>query len=442
MAGKNDEIRILIQGALDEALTKKEIDSQLEEISKKIDKLNIKIGISDETIKNLTELSKASERLKNIINDQNRVVRESVREFVDADGTIKRVIEQEKASGEIFTRTTEKIRNQERAVENLINNYERLGNVQQRTFKVDNEGNQRLTQEVRQTEDLNKQILRFNEQGQVTSNIIKDNIGLREKEAKKIQEQNEKLAHQLELYKRTAQINAQNLRRRFGSDIDENALRKWLDDVNKLNMETPNLQRKMKDLAVSFKEIEANAKTSSSHVVGFGEQLSIALKRVPIWMAAMTAFYAPLRGLRNAVQNIIEIDTQMTELARVLPAQVELGDVLQTNIELANQLGKSIQDINEAAIGFARQGFDEDQIKYLTEAAILAANVSELTVEESMSAMTAAMSIFNIEAENSLRIVDALNEVDNNFAITTKDLALAIQKAGSTAQAFGRLNAA
>ena len=202
-------------------------------------------------------------------------------------------------------------------------------------------------------------------------------------------------------------------------------------------METPNLQRKMKDLAVSFKEIEANAKTSSSHVVGFGEQLSIALKRVPIWMAAMTAFYAPLRGLRNAVQNIIEIDTQMTELARVLPAQVELGDVLQTNIELANQLGKSIQDINEAAIGFARQGFGEDQIKYLTEAAILAANVSELTVEESMSTMTAAMSIFNIEAEKSLRIVDALNEVDNNFATTTKDLALALQKAGSTAVAFG-----
>lgn len=45
-------------------------------------------------------------------------------------------------------------------------------------------------------------------------------------------------------------------------------------------------------------------------------------------------------------------------------------------------------------------------------------NVSTMNLEESMSKLTAATKVFNIEAEDSLRVVDALNEVDNNFAIS------------------------
>jgi TP901 family phage tail tape measure protein len=44
---------------------------------------------------------------------------------------------------------------------------------------------------------------------------------------------------------------------------------------------------------------------------------------------------------------------------------------------------------------------------------------------------------FGIEAKDSLQIADQLNEVDNNFAISTKDLADGIRKAGSTAKTFG-----
>ncbi|WP_117595754.1 phage tail tape measure protein, partial [Bacillus paralicheniformis] len=44
---------------------------------------------------------------------------------------------------------------------------------------------------------------------------------------------------------------------------------------------------------------------------------------------------------------------------------------------------------------------------------------------------------FNISASESIHIVDALNEVDNNYAISTKQLAEAMSRSASTARTFG-----
>lgn len=44
---------------------------------------------------------------------------------------------------------------------------------------------------------------------------------------------------------------------------------------------------------------------------------------------------------------------------------------------------------------------------------------------------------FNIAAEDSIKIADSLNEVDNNFAITTKDLSDGIRRAAATSKTFG-----
>jgi TP901 family phage tail tape measure protein len=44
---------------------------------------------------------------------------------------------------------------------------------------------------------------------------------------------------------------------------------------------------------------------------------------------------------------------------------------------------------------------------------------------------------FNISAQDSITIADKLNEVDNNFAISTKDLSDGIRKAAASAKTFG-----
>jgi TP901 family phage tail tape measure protein len=176
---------------------------------------------------------------------------------------------------------------------------------------------------------------------------------------------------------------------------------------------------------------------TSARNLGFVEQFRIALTRVPVWAAAMTAIYGTKRALEQMVSTIIEVDTQMTELKRVMDEDTDFNYMLEESVNLSKELGNNLTDVNKAMIGFARQGFEAQEALEMTNTAIVASNVSELTADEAMENLTAIMVQFNITAEDSIRIIDSLNEVDNNFAITTKNLADATAKAGATAQTFG-----
>lgn len=129
-------------------------------------------------------------------------------------------------------------------------------------------------------------------------------------------------------------------------------------------------------------------------------------------MAAATAFYAPLRGMALAVNTILEVDKQVTELKRVMDEDTNFEEMLEGSIKLSKELGRSLIETNEALTGFARQGFSDNQTIDLTKSAVVATNISDLKTEESMDAITAAMVVFNIEASKSISIIDKINEVN------------------------------
>ena len=106
---------------------------------------------------------------------------------------------------------------------------------------------------------------------------------------------------------------------------------------------------------------------------------------------------------------------------------------------MSKELGNNIHDIMASIGELARTfgDFNETQLLAITRTATLMSNVSDLSAEEATSSLVGTMNAFNIEAEESIRIVDSLNEVDNNYAISTKQLATGLQKSASTAKTFG-----
>ncbi|MBF6842209.1 phage tail tape measure protein, partial [Acinetobacter baumannii] len=131
----------------------------------------------------------------------------------------------------------------------------------------------------------------------------------------------------------------------------------------------------------------------------------------------------------------------LTELKRVMDApSYVFNDMLQQSIENAKELGGLVTDYMTIVNEFARMGVGEgtpDEILAMSDTAQILANISDLTADESVNALIAAMENFNITAEESIQIADKLNEVDNQYSITTKDLALSLNKAASTAKTFG-----
>lgn len=173
--------------------------------------------------------------------------------------------------------------------------------------------------------------------------------------------------------------------------------------------------------------------------LGFMEQLGIAMKRVPSWILSMQSFYAVINSFKSVGKEIMEINSQMIEIQRVAGDGINVDSLFDRAVVQSKELGVNIHEVLDALSEFTRSygDFTENQLLAVNKTAVMMTNVSDLTLSESVSNLVGTMNAFNIEAEESVHIVDALNEVDNNYSISTKQLADSLSKAGATAKTFG-----
>lgn len=199
-------------------------------------------------------------------------------------------------------------------------------------------------------------------------------------------------------------------------------------------------------VARSMREAEQETKKGSSAMAEWANQTRIAFERMVQWTAVTTVFFQVVNGLKAIGSTIVEVDHQMTNLKRVMDETQLMGGsdaiegfnrMLKSATSTAQELGVTVVGVLESMNEFARQGFDENTINYLSRMATVFSAVADIDMSESASYLTSAMKIFNLEAERSIQIVDQLNEVDNDYAVSSQDLAQSLARAGGTAVAFG-----
>ena len=134
---------------------------------------------------------------------------------------------------------------------------------------------------------------------------------------------------------------------------------------------------------------------------------------------------------------VIELDTQMTGLKRVSNGEIIPKEILQDSIALAEKLGNTISEINSGLETFARQGFRGEGLIAMTEASTLFSNISEMSVEEASSGLTSIIKGFQLLPAEVMKSVDSINEVDNNFAISSENIVSSISKSVGSAKTFG-----
>lgn len=407
-----NDLGIRIKASLNEALSTNQINSDLARIAKN---LNVDIGVNVKGLSQDIQREMANVQ-KSIKPAKINPVEIDVASIQKDTGAISRSIrEYEKQFNATTTAVTKNVNQQTGEVQSLSVSMRNLKNEMMHMKLTPFEGqngqleyrlNEQNMRVVRQTAQEKERLLRYENS---TRQAIERNKNAEQQKTRELQQQ-------LDLYRRQAQVNVDNIRRTHGSVLTPETNREldnYIKNVNALSTTTPNVRNQMKNLDMTFRELGTQVKSSSSHVAGFGEQMGVALKRIPVWMAGMTAFYAPLRGLRNATEQVIMLDTQMTELRRVMDATpVTYNNLLQDSIALSTELGNRVKDVNQAMVDFARQGYDPDTLIDLTGIATIASNISHLETTDAMSSLTAGMKAFNIEAEDSIEIIDRLNEVD------------------------------
>lgn len=155
------------------------------------------------------------------------------------------------------------------------------------------------------------------------------------------------------------------------------------------------------------------------------------------YVASITSFYRIFAELRRGVQYIREIDSALTELKKVTDETEETYDrFLQTAAKTADKVGSTIQKVVNSAADWSRLGYSLKDAQILAESTSVLLNVSEFqSIEDATSALTSTLQAFGYTAEQSMSVVDVLNEVGNNFAISSDGIATALQDSASSLMA-------
>ena len=170
-----------------------------------------------------------------------------------------------------------------------------------------------------------------------------------------------------------------------------------------------------------FKGIKTKAKELVSFVIGGG------------------SVYKIISVLRQGIQYIKEIDLALTELKKVTDETEETYDkFLKTAAKTADKVGSTIKDVVSSTADWARLGYSLEQATKFAESTQILMNVSEFTdVSRATDTLISAVQAFGYTADTSMDVVDLLNTIGNNYAISTADLAQSLTKSSASLVAAG-----
>lgn len=131
------------------------------------------------------------------------------------------------------------------------------------------------------------------------------------------------------------------------------------------------------------------------------------------YITANMVFNVFKRQISSMVQEVISLDSAMTELRKVTEAtEPEFNKFLETAKQSAQYLGSSVTDLVDATSTFSRLGYSLKEAQNLGEIATLYKNVGDgIDISTASESIVSTLKAFKIEAEDAITIVDKFNEV-------------------------------
>lgn len=154
-------------------------------------------------------------------------------------------------------------------------------------------------------------------------------------------------------------------------------------------------------------------------------------------LATSFGIYDVINVLREGVTVVREFDTALTEMRKVSDETVSSLERFQdVSFDLADTVGTTAKQIQNSTADYMRLGESLDEATESARVANILLNVSEFdNIDDATSSLVSMGQAY--KDLDKIEIVDKLNEVGNNYAISTDELAVAMQKSAATLSLMG-----
>lgn len=171
-----------------------------------------------------------------------------------------------------------------------------------------------------------------------------------------------------------------------------------------------------------------------------GQKLSRLFKEHFQTAIAMAGVAMVKQGLREVYNNVLELDTAVTELKKVSKMTGdEMNEYLDRTATNARELGANISDLVSSTADWKRLGYTDKDSEELARVSALMANVGDQidNATTASSYLISAMQGFGLVADDAERLLDCMNQIANTEPVSMNDLGIIMQKSSAAMSAAG-----
>ena len=191
----------------------------------------------------------------------------------------------------------------------------------------------------------------------------------------------------------------------------------------------------VREVGGAIVSLQKGTKRTETFLEGFKRKLS----EITRYFSASSLIFKFFNEFKKGIQYVREIDSALTELKKVTDETEETYDkFLDTAAKTADKVGSTIKDVVSSTADWARLGYSMKEAAKFAESTQILMNVSEFTdVSRATDTLISSVQAFGYTAETSMDVVDLLNTIGNNYAISTADLAQSLTKSSASLVAAG-----
>ena len=206
--------------------------------------------------------------------------------------------------------------------------------------------------------------------------------------------------------------------------------------VNKLSRDYKNLTSSTQQQI----QAQQNLNNTAKHSVGIFEDFTRTFAKMAKYNTINLIYDGMITKMSEAIQITNDFDKAMTEFKKVTDtSNLSLSEYSNTLGELGEATARTTTQMLEAATAFSKSGYTAEESAKLAQIATLYQNIAdaEISAGDAASFIVSQMKAYDIKVEEATSIIDKINEVSNNFSVSSTDIASALTKQSASLATYG-----
>ena len=234
------------------------------------------------------------------------------------------------------------------------------------------------------------------------------------------------------------QVKLNNLKTTGG--LTENQFNEFSNKLADLDSKFKNGNLSIEEFNDGIHLLKNEVSEASTSTKAMGQSLTDVIGKFTKWYLISGLVTGAIGLIKQMVAEVINLDKAMVELNKVFNGTEEdLQKVKDRAFELGNELGRTGEEVINATTEFKRMGYTIDESLELARVATMMTNVAEGITDtgEAATILTSILKGTGVSAEYAESLLDRLNKVSNENAVSFDALANMLQESAATMHILG-----